>query len=548
MKKVFTLLSLFILAFSLAFAQTTQSFLHMFLDSYQPAASLNVKVLPRSDKKLAVMGYAYVDTAGPASNATSYVLFDTSGNILWTKYFYYGVANFQGFIDFCVTANDTAYAETHGQDGGNPVFYLTKFAPEGQQVIGKKLEQSFPCIKSDGTNIYLIGSRYIGSPYYDNAAYVAKINPDLSLSWGYAFYDTFATHPTTVPRFTDGIVTHDNFLVLSGFSSNNGYQFARVIKLNLGGTKVWEQNIRVDSMSGTMTKILEVNGNYYVIGGINGTDIFYMKLNSNGNTVWAKKIVAANGYISDASAISDHEFSIYMNANNKDYIFGIDTNGNVKYRSQLGHPVYNNTSGNVIKLDDNIYATGRWGLPSADILFGISDARPFLAKGNANGVFGCYNLAVNSVTIKNVPTQEENLASVQKADAVNPVKTVLSNYTEFLLHSDTMLCNDLIDVDSTYTINQTVITDIVNEPATTTFTIYPNPATSQLFIETNGTPVSEVNIYNTTGSLVSQTKQPQSKSIDISQLAKGVYIAEIKTTPKSPKGDLNTVMRRWVKM
>lgn len=71
--------------------------------------------------------------------------------------------------------------------------------------------------------------------------------------------------------------------------------------------------------------------------------------------------------------------------------------------------------------------------------------------------------------------------------------------------------------------------------------VYPNPATNQLFIQTNGTAVSEVNIYNTTGSLVNQTNQPQTKSIDISQLANGVYIAEIKTKEAS-------VMRRWVKM
>jgi len=73
------------------------------------------------------------------------------------------------------------------------------------------------------------------------------------------------------------------------------------------------------------------------------------------------------------------------------------------------------------------------------------------------------------------------------------------------------------------------------------FAIYPNPATNQLFIQTNGTAISEVNIYNTTGSLVSQTKQPQTKSIDISQLANGVYVAEIKV------GDA-IVKRRWVKM
>ncbi len=73
------------------------------------------------------------------------------------------------------------------------------------------------------------------------------------------------------------------------------------------------------------------------------------------------------------------------------------------------------------------------------------------------------------------------------------------------------------------------------------FVIYPNPATSQLFILSNGPTVTEINIYNTTGSLISQTKQPLNNYIDISQLADGVYIAEMKTKEAS-------VRKRWVKM
>lgn len=73
------------------------------------------------------------------------------------------------------------------------------------------------------------------------------------------------------------------------------------------------------------------------------------------------------------------------------------------------------------------------------------------------------------------------------------------------------------------------------------FTMYPNPTTNQLFIETNGVAVTEINIYNTSGNLVSQTKQQLNNYIDVSQLARGVYVTEIKTKGAS-------VQRRWVKM
>ncbi len=71
--------------------------------------------------------------------------------------------------------------------------------------------------------------------------------------------------------------------------------------------------------------------------------------------------------------------------------------------------------------------------------------------------------------------------------------------------------------------------------------LYPNPASTQLFIQTNSIEIQKLNIYNTTGSLVSQTKQPQNKSIDISDLASGIYIAEIKTKEAS-------VRKKWIKM
>lgn len=93
----------------------------------------------------------------------------------------------------------------------------------------------------------------------------------------------------------------------------------------------------------------------------------------------------------------------------------------------------------------------------------------------------------------------------------------------------------------TILINCSLFTGVEELSESASVVLFPNPATNQLFIEAGGMTVTEINIYNSTGSLVSQTKQPQSKSIDISQLANGVYIAEIKTKEASVK-------KRWVKM
>ncbi len=81
------------------------------------------------------------------------------------------------------------------------------------------------------------------------------------------------------------------------------------------------------------------------------------------------------------------------------------------------------------------------------------------------------------------------------------------------------------------------------------FRLTPNPATNQLNISIDESLIgAQLNIYNVTGSLVqsAQLQMPNSK-FEIQNLPNGVYVVVV-TTPKSPNGDFNTVMRRWVKM
>lgn len=72
--------------------------------------------------------------------------------------------------------------------------------------------------------------------------------------------------------------------------------------------------------------------------------------------------------------------------------------------------------------------------------------------------------------------------------------------------------------------------------------IYPNPATTQLFIESQAFEITEANIYNATGSLVMAISVNSKHTIlNTEALAPGVYIAEVKTQQGS-------VRKRWVKM
>ena len=97
----------------------------------------------------------------------------------------------------------------------------------------------------------------------------------------------------------------------------------------------------------------------------------------------------------------------------------------------------------------------------------------------------------------------------------------------------------VLDADSALRINTTAIRSI--EDKTGFVKIYPNPAKDQLFIENNGIAIEQINIYNTTGSLVMAASSIINHQLSIENLAAGVYIAEIKTKDGS-------VRKRWVKM
>lgn len=94
-------------------------------------------------------------------------------------------------------------------------------------------------------------------------------------------------------------------------------------------------------------------------------------------------------------------------------------------------------------------------------------------------------------------------------------------------------------IDTTFTVTQFLNLPNANSNNPS---IYPNPATTQLIIQTNGAQMEEVNIYNATGSLVRAVQLNTNYYIlNTEALASGVYIAEIKTQQGS-------VRKRWVKM
>jgi hypothetical protein len=71
--------------------------------------------------------------------------------------------------------------------------------------------------------------------------------------------------------------------------------------------------------------------------------------------------------------------------------------------------------------------------------------------------------------------------------------------------------------------------------------LYPNPAANELMISAGSSVVQEVSMLSSDGKLVATYYHPVNNKLDVSQLASGIYIAEIKIN--------DTFSRiKWVKM
>ena len=122
------------------------------------------------------------------------------------------------------------------------------------------------------------------------------------------------------------------------------------------------------------------------------------------------------------------------------------------------------------------------------------------------------------------------------------IKTVTQAGTYYIKATNYFGIQSISDsvVITTHDCNATSIGALINDDSE--IRVYPNPASAQFFIQTNGIEIEQVNIYNTTGMLM-QSARPQTVNfkLETGNLASGVYIAEIRTKEAS-------VRRRWLKM
>lgn len=462
-----------------------------------------------------------IDSLYPIYGTAFVLKLDPAGNHVWAKNFgttgyganakrvaidsnkdicVYGQIAGAGFIDFDPDTG-TVYNLSHGFMSGNSS-YISKLDSAGNLKWVKIFRGSV----YGSSSVYQMAFNNLGDIYLTGAARSTDLDPD-----------------TTVYYIQGG-----------GSQSQENY----LCKLSIDGHFIWAKNMGQASGVNSSSFIALDNAGYVYYS---DEDTLLHKMNTHGNTVWKKFMYnISNGpdFIG-GSNIQIRGAGIYLCGIFKDTV---DFDPGIGVHKLTPTTYVNNYQPNIYFL--------KWSecLVSNDITVTICQGSSYPFKGQlltASGTYldslaspnGCDSIITLHLSVDSFAASSFN-ASICSGQSYFYNGQDL---TQTGAYKDTLISSSGCDSIVTLVLTVDACTGISNSSFKSLITIYPNPATSQLNIYLGGLQAEQVSIYNVDGKLVSTSKQPKNNSIDISGLAAGVYIAEVKVRHAAQRV-------RWVKM
>jgi len=138
---------------------------------------------------------------------------------------------------------------------------------------------------SHGNGYIILGRIYFNSSY---DMYAIRTNDNGDTLWTKNYGGSYDEEGKCVQQTSDG------GYILAGYQENaNGYNNIYVIKINSSGGIQWEKSYGVENNDERGKFILQTSDNGFVIAGdmhttSNYDDVFLMKINSNGDSLWSK--------------------------------------------------------------------------------------------------------------------------------------------------------------------------------------------------------------------------------------------------------------------
>jgi len=475
----------------------------------------------------------------------TYILkLDSAGNFVWVKMFHgtdystafgivldangniYTTGKFNGTIDF----NPDSLINFNVTTAGTYDIFVSKLDSAGNFIWAKKMggpgnyNDSGLSIALDASgNVYTTGW-FMGTGDFDpdtstiynlissggEDVFVSKLDNSGNFvwakKWGGVNYDESYSISVDASGF---VYTTGDYGSTVDFDPGPGvYNLTTttssvfISKLDSSGNFVWAKAMTGGTSSGNSMH-LDANNNICSTGLFSGTvdfnpgsgtfnlatsgsfDIFISKLDSSGNFIWAKK-AGGTGYDLGTSITTDDAGNVY-------------------------------TSGGFSSTADFDPSTGIYNLTSASATgFNI-----FVLKLNSQGNFVWAKATGGTIIDEGISIVLDDFGNLYSTGRFASPSVTFDS---------TILTNPVIVITSNAYIAKlgTSITGIESLINTSGLFIYPNPFNDKLSISMTDTDISDIIIYDVSSRKLFQQKFANSVSLNTEQLAKGIYLYEVK--------------------
>ena len=449
--------------------------------------------------------------------------FNKFGDTIWSKNYGGTGLEYGGLIKKAHDGNFLCVGQTLSFGSGNYDTYIVKINPLGDtlwtKAVGSPLiDLVTRCIILPNDDFILLSS-LDSTGFGNNDVQFIKMDANGNVLWN-RLYDAFNDN-----EITDILQSSDSGFILTGSTNSFGagdYD-SFVIKVDSLGNLSWAKTYGGILGEGSFHIVKSSNG-YAITGNIKsfgqgGSDVYLLKLDLNGNIVWAKTYGTSTDETSTGIALSnDNGFAISGNyglttGSNIDVILlKADSLGNLLWTKKYGSASLD-FGGNLIQTADNGYF-----IPGSSISFTSTYYSDYFIKTDSLGNSGCYENNLSLITM-----DITSLLSI-----TNPTPNVYSDPSIVAINTQTIISSDgLIESTLCFTTDVKETEKIKDE-----FNIYPNPANNFIDVETEFKNYS-VSVFDDMGNLILKEKTNQNKTrIDLSSFSNGIYFIQLQSNDK----------------